>query len=48
MAFQSAENIKLNQATVAGIKSSPKAGFVSHIKFVGRLLQRPTTLMKSG
>jgi hypothetical protein len=33
MAFQCAENIKLNQATVAGIKSSPKSGFDSHIEF---------------
>jgi hypothetical protein len=27
MAFQCAENIKVNQATVAGIKSNPKGGF---------------------
>ena len=27
MAFQCAENIKVNQATVAGIKSDPKGGF---------------------
>jgi hypothetical protein len=33
MAFQCAENIKQNQATVAGIKSSPKSGFDSHIMF---------------
>jgi hypothetical protein len=33
MAFQCAENIKLNQATVAGIKSSPKSGFDSHVEF---------------
>ena len=32
-AFQCAENIKLNRATVAGIKSSPNAGFLSHIMF---------------
>ena len=33
MAFQCAENIKRDQATVAGIKSSPKSGFDSHITF---------------
>ncbi len=33
MAFQCAENIKSNQATVAGIKSNPKSGFDSHITF---------------
>jgi hypothetical protein len=33
MAFQCAENLKQNQATVAGIKQSPKSGFDSHIKF---------------
>jgi hypothetical protein len=33
MAFQCAENIKNNQATVAGIKSSPKSGFDSHVTF---------------
>ena len=27
MAFQCVENIKVNQATVAGIKSDPKGGF---------------------
>jgi hypothetical protein len=27
MAFQCAENIKVNQATMAGIKSDPKGGF---------------------
>jgi Protein of unknown function (DUF1329) len=32
-AFQCAENVKLNRATVAGIKSSPNAGFYSHIMF---------------
>jgi len=26
-AFQTVENIKMNRATVAGIKASPKAGF---------------------
>ncbi len=33
MAFQCAENIKRDQATVAGIKSSPRSGFDSNIKF---------------
>jgi hypothetical protein len=33
MAFQCAENIKRDQATVAGIKSDPKSGFDSHITF---------------
>ena len=33
MAYQCAENLKLNRATVAGIKSSPKAGFYGRIKF---------------
>jgi hypothetical protein len=33
MAFQCAENIKRNQATVAGIKSSPKSGFDSRVTF---------------
>ena len=34
MAYQCAENLKLNRATVAGIKSSPKAGFYGRIKFL--------------
>jgi hypothetical protein len=33
MAFQCAENIKRNQATVAGIKSDPKGGFDGRIVF---------------
>ncbi len=33
MAFQCAENIKRDQATVAGIKSSPRSGFDSNIEF---------------
>lgn len=32
-AFQCIENLKLNRATVAGIKSTPKAPFMTHIKF---------------
>ena len=32
-AFQCIENLKMNRATVAGIKSSPNAGFFTHIKF---------------
>jgi len=32
-AYQCVENIKLNRATVAGIKSSPTAGFYGRIKF---------------
>jgi len=32
-AFQCIENLKLNRATVAGIKSSPTAPFMGHIKF---------------
>ncbi len=32
-AFQTIENIKLNRATVAGIKSSPQAGFYGRLKF---------------
>lgn len=33
MAFQCAENVKRNQATVAGIKSNPKSGFDYRVKF---------------
>jgi hypothetical protein len=33
MAFQCAENIQRNQATVAGIKSSPKSGFDGRVTF---------------
>ena len=33
MAFQCAENIKSNQATVAGIKQNPRSGFDTHIQF---------------
>ena len=33
MAFQCAENIKRNQATVAGIKSNPKGGFDGRVTF---------------
>jgi hypothetical protein len=33
MAYQCAENIKRDQATVAGIKSSPRSGFDSNITF---------------
>ena len=33
MAFQCAENIKRNQATVAGIKSSPKSNFDGRVTF---------------
>lgn len=32
-AYQTIENMKLNRATVAGIKSNPKAGFYTRIKF---------------
>jgi hypothetical protein len=32
-AFQCVENIKLNRATVAGIKSNPTAPFITHIRF---------------
>jgi hypothetical protein len=32
-AYQTVENVKMNRATVAGIKSSPKAGFYGRIKF---------------
>jgi hypothetical protein len=32
-AFQTVENVKMNRATVAGIKSSPKAGFYLRFKF---------------
>ena len=32
-AYQTIENFKLNRATVAGIKSNPKAGFVGRVKF---------------
>src|SRR2546430_1870582 len=31
-AFQCSENVKINRATIAGIKSSPKAGFDARIK----------------
>jgi len=33
MAYQCAENLKLNRATVAGIKSSPNSSFYGRIKF---------------
>lgn len=33
MAYQCAENIKRDQATVAGIKSSPRSGFDSNVQF---------------
>jgi hypothetical protein len=33
MAFQCAENLKVNQATVAGIKSDPKGGFDTRVTF---------------
>jgi hypothetical protein len=33
MAFQCAENIQRNQATVAGIKSNPKGGFDGRVVF---------------
>ena len=33
MAFQCGENVKANQATVTGIKSTPKSGFDSHVIF---------------
>ena len=33
MAFQCAENVKNNQATVAGIKSTPTSGFDGRVKF---------------
>jgi Protein of unknown function (DUF1329) len=33
MAFQCAENVKVNQATVAGIKSDPKGGFDIRVSF---------------
>ena len=32
-AYQTVENVKMNRATVAGIKSSPNAGFYGRIKF---------------
>ena len=32
-AYQTVENVKMNRATVAGIKSSPKSGFYTRIKF---------------
>ena len=32
-AYQCVENLKLNRATVAGIKSSPNAGFYGRLKF---------------
>ncbi|HZR79668.1 MAG TPA: DUF1329 domain-containing protein [Candidatus Binatia bacterium] len=46
-AYQCAENIKLNRATVAGIKSSPKAGFYSHIVFPEDYFMTET-MMKTG
>ena len=45
-AFQCAVNVKLNRATVAGIKSNPDSGFYSHIQFgqdyfsTDRMMQR--------
>jgi len=37
MAFQCAENIQRNQATVAGIKSTPKSGFDGRVPFDSNL-----------
>ena len=42
MAFQCAENVKLNRATVAGIKSAPDTGFDGRIKFNPRLFDLDT------
>jgi hypothetical protein len=39
MAFQCAENVKMNRATVAGIKSAPNAGFDGRITFTPRVFQ---------
>jgi len=47
MAFQCAENLKQNQATVAGIKQNPKSGFDSHIKFDTNYFEM-TTLNRYG
>jgi hypothetical protein len=33
MAFQCAENVKMNRATVAGIKSSPTSGLYGRVTF---------------
>jgi hypothetical protein len=37
MAFQCAENVKINQATVAGIKSDPKGGFDLRVRHADNL-----------
>ncbi len=42
MAFQCAENIKRDQATVAGIKSSPRSGFDSNIVFSDNFFEMST------
>jgi hypothetical protein len=42
MAFQCAENIKRDQATVAGIKSSPRSGFDSKLKFDNNFFEMST------
>ncbi len=42
MAFQCAENIKRDQATVAGIKSSPRSGFDSNIVFDDNFFEMST------
>ena len=47
MAFQCAENIKSNQATVAGIKSTPKSGFDSHVIF-NKMFFETSSLSKYG
>jgi hypothetical protein len=39
MAFQCAENVKMNRATVAGIKTAPDAGFDLRIKFDPQIFQ---------
>jgi len=42
MAFQCAENIKRDQATVAGIKSSPRSGFDSKLTFDNNFFEMST------
>lgn len=47
MAFQCAENVKVNQATVAGIKSDPRAGFDYRVTFVPNVFE-VNSLSRSG
>jgi hypothetical protein len=47
MAYQCAENVKVNQATVAGIKSDPKSGFDYRVTFPPNVFE-VNSLSRSG